>query len=264
MSHDRSPWRQVTGVSCNSTDAAASSASWSATSTATRTAAYAIDEVEPGSAADKGGVKAGDVVVEFDGERVRSARQLTRLVQETPAGRAVQMTVRRDNARQTLDVTPEARDAFALRGRLGADLEREIERGLERGLRDLPERVGPFFDLRFDGVPMLATRGRLGVEVEGLSDQLAAYFGVKDGGLLVGSVTPESPAAKAGLRAGDVITGVNGTAVKTSRELVEALGQVKEDGAVALDLVRDKTPTTVTATLEPRRPSRPSRSSRPA
>jgi S1-C subfamily serine protease len=45
--------------------------------------------VEADSAAAKGGVKAGDVVVEFDGERVRSARQLTRLVQETPAGRAV-------------------------------------------------------------------------------------------------------------------------------------------------------------------------------
>ena len=71
-----------------------------------------IDTVEDGSAAAKGGVKPGDIVVDFDGERVRSARQLTRLVQETPAGRAVTMAVRRGSDRQTLNVTPEAREAF--------------------------------------------------------------------------------------------------------------------------------------------------------
>ena len=48
-----------------------------------------IDEVNDGSPAERAGIKAGDVVVEYDGERVRSARQFTRLVQETPEGRSV-------------------------------------------------------------------------------------------------------------------------------------------------------------------------------
>ena len=223
-----------------------------------------IDEVEAGSAADKAGVKAGDIVIEFDGERVRSARQLTRLVQETPAGRAVTMAVRRGSDRQTLNVTPEAREAFVWNGRLGPELEREIERGVERGLRDLPERIEPFFDFRFDGMPSMGSRGRLGVELERLSDQLAAYFGATSGGVLVGAVTPESPAAKAGVKAGDVITRVNGTAVKDSRDVIAALRDVTDDGVVTLDIVRDKKATSLKATIEPRRPSRPARLARPA
>ena len=231
-----------------------------------------VDTVEDGSAAAKGGVKAGDVVVDFDGERVRSARQLTRLVQETPAGRAVKMTVRRGADRQTLDVTPDARESFAWNGRLGPELEREIQRGMERGLRDLPERIEPFFDFhwrepaerRFDGgMPAMGGRGRLGVQVEGLSQQLATYFGVTEGGVLVAGVTADSPAAKAGVKAGDVITRVNGEAVKDPGDLMEALGEVKGDGVVALDIVRDRNATSLKATIEPRRPSRPGRGGRP-
>ena len=224
-----------------------------------------VDTVESDSAAAKGGVKAGDVVVEFDGERVRSARQLTRLVQETPAGRAVKMTVRRGSDRQTLDVTPEAREAFAWHGRFGPEFERDVERSVEQSLRNLPEQIEPLLNFRFDGgIPAMGARGRLGVQVEGLSDQLATYFGVADGGVLVAGVTADSPAAKAGVKAGDVITKVNGAAVKDPGDLVRALGDVKDDGAVALDVVRDRKATSLKATIEPRRPSRPARAGRPA
>ena len=232
-----------------------------------------VDTVEEGSAAAKGGVKAGDVVVEFDGERVRSARQLTRLVQETPAGRAVKMTVRRGSDRQTLDVTPEARETFAWNGRFGPEFERDVERSVEQSLRNLPEQIEPLLNFhwrepaerRFDGgIPAMGARGRLGVQVEGLSEQLATYFGVADGGVLVAGVTAESPAAKAGVKAGDVITKVNGAAVKDPGDLVQALGAVKDDGAVTLDIVREKKATSLKATIEPRRPSRPARAGRPA
>ncbi len=224
-----------------------------------------VDTVEADSAAAKGGVKAGDVVVEFDGERVRSARQLTRLVQETPAGRAVKLTVRRGSDRQTLDVTPEAREAFAWHGRFGPEFERDVERSVEQSLRNLPEQIEPLLNFRFDGgIPAMGARGRLGVQVEGLSDQLATYFGVADGGVLVAGVTADSPAAKAGVKAGDVITKVNGAAVKDPGDLVRALGDVKDDGAVALDVVRDRKATSLKATIEPRRPSRPARAGRPA
>ena len=74
----------------------------------------AVEQVTKDSAAEKAGVKAGDVVVQFDGENVRSAAQLTRLVRETVAGRTVKMGVMRDGKRIDLDVAPaEAENEFA-------------------------------------------------------------------------------------------------------------------------------------------------------
>lgn len=223
-----------------------------------------VDEVAEDSAAEQGGVKVGDVVVEFDGERVRSARQLTRLVQETPDGRTVKMTVVRGKDRQTLEVTPQATE-FAWSGNLGPELRDELERSLPdlRELRRLPE-LGAF-NFRFDGIPAMPTRGRLGVQVESLSEQLAEYFGAKDGGVLVSSVTADSAAAKAGVKAGDVITKVNGAAVKDAGDVVEELGEVKDDGAVSLEIIRDKKTQTLKATLErPQPETRRRRSTRPA
>ena len=220
-----------------------------------------IDGVDDGSAAAQAGAKEGDVVVEFDGERVRSARQLTRLVQETPSGRTVKMTVMRDGNRQTLDVTPKASETD-WSARLGPEIRDEVERSLD-SLRELPRMTEPAFDFRFDGIPMLERRGRLGVQVEGLSEQLAGYFGASSGGVLVSSVTKDSPADQAGLKAGDVITAVNGAAVKDPRDLVEELAEVKNSAAVSLGIVRDKKASTLTATIEEPRRTPARRSTRP-
>jgi len=226
-----------------------------------------IDRVDDGSPAAKAGVHEGDRVVEFDGERVRSTRQLTRLVQETPSGRAVKMVVQRGGDRRTLDITPEADRLASFDRRVEPGLELDIEREVERGLRDLPQRIEPFlnFNWRDGGLPGPMSRGRLGVQVQPLNDQLAEYFGARDGGVLVAGVTADSPASKAGLKAGDVITKVNGASVKDTGELMEALGDVKDDGAVTLDIVREKKASTVKATIErPRTTTRSTRGMRPA
>ncbi|MBE3071835.1 MAG: PDZ domain-containing protein, partial [Acidobacteria bacterium] len=68
-----------------------------------------IAGVQSESPASKAGFRSGDTIVEFDGERVRSAAQLTRLVRETPVGRAVKVTVTRDGKRVELSVAPEER-----------------------------------------------------------------------------------------------------------------------------------------------------------
>jgi S1-C subfamily serine protease len=72
------------------------------------TAGVKIDAVHSDSPAEKAGLKAGDIVVDYDGERVRSARQFTRLVQETPEGRSVAIGIMRDGKTQTVHATPEA------------------------------------------------------------------------------------------------------------------------------------------------------------
>ncbi len=207
----------------------------------------------PDSPAAKAGLKAGDIVTEYDGERVRSARQFTRLVQETPEGRSVSMAVLRNGQKQTLQATPEARELSWTMGIDGDRIARETERSMREAWRGF-RMDSPAFKFRFDDGfpgPWMTPRGRLGVSVEGLSTQLAEYFGAKDGGALVSSVTADSPAAKAGIKAGDVITTVNGNRVRDADDLVRELSDAKSDD-VTIGLLRDKKETSVKATLESR------------
>lgn len=90
-----------------------------------------VERVRDGSPATRAGLRSGDVIVEFDGERVRGVRHFSRLVLETPPGRTVKSTISRNGARLTLDVTPEA-------GSRIAGLFAEISQEIERGLRTLP------------------------------------------------------------------------------------------------------------------------------
>jgi S1-C subfamily serine protease len=212
-----------------------------------------VEEVRTGSAAEKAGVKKGDVITEFDGERVRGVRHLSRLVGETPDGRTVKTGVLRDGKRLDLSVTPDSgamaggRDfevvvpPMRFEGLPGKKFERDLRWDLERSI----PKLGP------DGFGLKGFfgRGRLGVTVQPLEGQLAEYFGISKG-VLVSSVTADSPAAKAGIKAGDVITAVNGKAVTEPSELIEQLRAVDDGASVKIDYTRDRKPQSATATLE--------------
>lgn len=207
-----------------------------------------IEDVRPDSPAEKAGIKKSDIVIEFDGERVRSARQFARLVEETPAGRTVKATVLRDGQRKDLQLTPEP----ARRADLSIDADR-LRAQAEELARQLPH-------LDFDvNVGSPASRARLGATVDDLSSQLASYFGVKEG-VLVSAVTENSPASRAGLRAGDIITAVNDRPVRSSADLARAIREM-DDGDVTIAIVRDKKESTIKAHLEPGR--RATRTGRP-
>jgi S1-C subfamily serine protease len=209
-----------------------------------------IEDVQGDSPADKAGLRQSDVIVEFDGEHVRSARQFARLVQETPPGRTVKATITRDGQRKEVQVTPDDRrgDVMAL-----GDF-RDYMRGFGRDLGRLNDRVAPF-NFNLDIGPPAVSGRRLGVTVEELSGQLAEYFGAK-GGVLVTSVTDGSPAARAGLRAGDVIASVNGDRIGTRDDLLRALRDATSED-VKIDIVRDKKESSVTAKIDaPRRTPR--------
>src|SRR5262245_11270155 len=146
-----------------------------------------IDEVNADSPAEKAGIKAGDVVVEYDGEKVRSARQFTRLVQETPEGRSVSIALLRDGKKQTVNATPESGRMTWNSRDFGPDVERAF-RDAERGMREfhfeVPEpRVMPeprTFEYRMppNAMPfMTRPRPMLGVQVQSMSRDLEAYFG---------------------------------------------------------------------------------------
>ena len=102
------------------------------------------------------------------------------------------------------------------------------------------------------GVFVWSSRGgrQIGVNLTPLTKQLGDYFGVTDGsGLLISSVRENSPAAKAGLKAGDVIVEADGKAVKSDRDLINVLTNKKE-GDVELTIVRDRNRQTVRVTPE--------------
>jgi len=206
-----------------------------------------VESVNPNSPASTAGLRAQDVIVEYDGEHVRSARQLSRLVEETPPGREVMASVMRDGKRTDVRLKPEASSWFD--PRLGGIIDRDQ-------MRDWGEEMGRIFDGTRAG---MTGRVRLGASVQELTPELAEYFGVKSG-VLVASVEKGSAAEKAGLKAGDVITAVDGHAVTSRATLVGALPTGEGTHDVNLSVMRDKKQLTLKATLEPA--NRPSMSTR--
>jgi serine protease Do len=221
-----------------------------------------VEDVTADGPAAAAGIKAGDVIVEFDGERVRSTRQLARLVEETPAGRKVQASVMRDGQRVPVSVEPRSSTASAFTYRLPDVLARITPPAppvapnppappAPRIRPGSPDVLRPFFFEEFGG------RGtaRLGIIASELQPQLAEYFGTKSG-VLVGSVTANSAAAKAGLHAGDVITTVNGQDVSSPSELRERISDLEDDADVTIGIVREKKPMTLKGKLEAPAPRR--------
>ncbi len=217
----------------------------------TAKAGVVVETVEPGGPAEKAGVKTGDTITEFDGEKVRGVRQFTRLVQETPAGRSVAVALLRGSQHLTVNVTASRaslNDDFALR-LLETPLRPAMPMPPEppRAPR-APEAVAP--PVPFDMFRVASGRS-LGVSLETLDEQLAQYFGVKDG-VLVRSVEEGSAAAKAGVKAGDVITSVNARRVYEAQDVNRALARTDDSGGFALEIVRDRKPQTLKGTLETR------------
>jgi serine protease Do len=225
-----------------------------------------VKEVAKGSAAEKAGLKADDVILSFQGERVHSSAQLRRLVHETPSGRKVAIEVSRGGAPQRVTATLEDSEdgPFAMGPKsfhfdvpvppvppvppippLG-DLFDDGDKGMRFHFRD-----------RFiEGRP-----GRLGITYQALSGQLARYFKVEDGTLLVTDVEADGPAAKAGIRAGDVIVKVEGKAVTESSELRRALDDVPSGREVGVTVQRDGRPLDLKVTLRGERRARATRPS---
>lgn len=185
-----------------------------------------LGKIAPDSPASKSGLRENDVVTEMNGQPVEGAMQFRRMIHETPAGRNAQLTVWRDGHSQKINVT------------LGKS--EELRRTMTRvtpgtfafrmpempEMPDLPEvaEIPDMPPMEFNGPMLFAGRPRLGIDAEDLSGQLGSFFGAPDGeGILVRSVNSGSPAEKAGVKAGDVITSLNGERIRSVGELHQKL-----------------------------------------
>lgn len=225
-----------------------------------------VESVSEESPAAEAGLQADDLIRSWNGQRVESVAQLTRFVRETPPKRTVRLGLAREGAERTVSVTLGERAdaaralsyAYGPQMRVRMDEMREKmgearERMHEARLRVCAVRIEEETD---EGggerriVIIRGGRGRVGVRLQGLSDQLGEYFGVQGGeGALVTSVRDESPAAKAGLQAGDVIVGLGGESVGDPGDVV---GSVRgaEAGPMEVEVMRDGQRRTLTVVLE--------------
>jgi S1-C subfamily serine protease len=160
-------------------------------------------------------------------------------VRETPAGRAVNSTIVRAGSRRELEITPQAGDQFTRGLPDMPQLERRLRALPElRNRQNLPDDLDPTPDLQ------VTPRGQIGITVAPLTEQVATYSGVKEG-VLVSTVTNGSAAAQAGMKAGDVITAVNGRAVQNVGDVTRAVRSAKPGSALDIRVFRDKKEVTV-------------------
>lgn len=208
---------------------------------------YVASVVEDGPAAEAG-LQDGDVLVRWNGERLESVAQLQRLMGETPAGRTVSIGVIRDGASRDYSVE--------LGDHASGDLRVfTVPRDRPQILRERLGGLGAQIRERLQVAPRIAFnvrtflgRPRLGVSIQSLGEQLADYFGV-EGGALVTEVREDSPAANAGIMAGDVIVEIGGESVEDPGDLREALAD-REAGSVEVQVVRDGSRRSFTVELE--------------
>ena len=177
-----------------------------------------IMSVMDDSPAQDAGLQAGDVVLAIDGRSVADAGEFMAAFREYSPGDSPSLMVRRDGSELTLQpVLAERSSEFVFHM--------------------------PRFKFDFGGhmQPETLRRGYLGVHLQPLTDELREYFGAPEGeGILIAKVEEGSPAEQAGLRAGDVITGMDGRSVSRHGDLLERLETLEEGDPVEIIAYRDR------------------------
>jgi serine protease Do len=194
--------------------------------------------VEADGPAGKAGLKVGDVVLRYNGQKVEGNEQFARLVRETPAGREVKIDISRGGAPQTVMVRIGLRKAPRIDWSDGNSMPGQIQIHLS----DIPR------------LPKLGHASILGVEAEPIDGQLAQYFGVGEG-VLVRSVLKGSSAERAGVRAGDVILRIEETHVATPADISNRLRTI-HGKPVAVSLMRDHKEMTLSVMISDNDPDR--------
>ena len=192
-----------------------------------------VRSVMSGTPAEKAGLHEDDVILEYAGTQVWSTTQFSRLVQETPPGRKVDLAVFREGKRINLSAE------------IGTQSEAQLGRAQD-GLQNLFRMYPDGRQNRGDTMvfPAPAAKPRLGVTLQPLSDQLAEHMGVPGKkGALVSSVLDGTPSAGK-IHAGDVIISADGKAIVNPEDLTKIVRD-KAEGKITLKVIRDKKEITV-------------------
>lgn len=227
-----------------------------------------ISDVVEDSPADKAGLRNRDIVLKMDGKPIEDERDFTSMIRKAGSGTDITLTVWR--AGQTLDLHPtlasaprEHRD-YSWSWSSDEDDDGDAPRRhrawsmapmppmppMNIEVPDLPD-LSDLSELKGLALAMNAGRGRLGVQLQELTPEIAPFFGApSDKGVLVWKVMEDSPAAAAGIKAGDVIVEIEGKKVADTEDLHEALSDSDSGDKVAVTLLRRGQSQSLTATLD--------------
>jgi serine protease Do len=154
-----------------------------------------VSDVMDASPAEKAGVKQGDVIVEFNGKKIKSSSELPHIVGSTSVGKEVVMRIIRDGEELPLQV-----------------------------------KVGELKDEQLAALALSSTKSKLGIDIQQLTPELSRKFGIKDDrGVVVTGVDPDSPGEAAGLQPGDLILEINRSKVATVSQAKRALEKPRPD-----------------------------------
>ncbi len=177
-----------------------------------------VSSVTPGSAAERAGLKQGDVIESFNGQQVHDFNTLRNRVAAAGPGSSADLAIVRDGGEKHLSVKLDEAN---------------------------PEKVGR----RGDGEPDSTDKAALGVSVAPITPDMASRLGTKSAhGLVVQNVDPDGRAADAGIQPGDVIESVNRQPVKTVEDLRGALQRTADKPVL---LLIDRQGSTIFVTVKP-------------
>ncbi|MFZ5979452.1 MAG: PDZ domain-containing protein [Candidatus Zixiibacteriota bacterium] len=184
-----------------------------------------INEVVEDSPADEAGLQEDDIIVEINGKKIRDSDDLINMIQDSEPGDKISVTLMTgDNKEKTIEIV------------LGERKTRNYKVWTSDDDED--------FDLGNHGFYFFSDDGKssyIGVTLTDLSDQLAEFFGVsEDKGVLINSVEKDSPAEKAGLKAGDVIVEVDSETVEDSQDVQKIIRSMDVGDIAKITVLRDK------------------------
>lgn len=167
-----------------------------------------VQYVDPGKPADRAGIQKGDVVVEIDGKKINTNRELIDYISYLPVGSKVDITVIRNGQRRTLTATTAERPL-------------EAENQIDRENNNLEP-----------------SRNKLGMSVQELTPQVRQMYGIDDNvrGVVVTNVKEVSPAGDA-LSEGDVITEVQGEKINNVNDFRAAIDRARSGQTIRLYVV---------------------------
>ncbi len=222
-----------------------------------------VTSVDHDGPAGKAGLREHDVILQMNGTVIEGEDQLRRMLRETPAGRTVSLVISRDGQVQTLSTMLAnrlelERKAWEDHWRVPVPSEEVVPAPAPQSASGTSSTANSksqsFFSPGAAARSGHALMGALsigssytGAMVETMGPQLAEFFGTPGAGVLVHSVDANSPAANAGLRAGDVVVRVNATKMTSSGDWMKVVRE-NRGKAVAVVVLRDKKEQTLTLT----------------
>ncbi len=202
-----------------------------------------INEIYEDSPADKAQLLEGDVIILFNSEKVYDFDDLIDYLEDSAPNDIISLTIMRANDKMTFDVT--LGEMSKRKSRRIWNNKNNISMPSTPSMPSMPNMPDFNFNSNNGGSHnyhySFGNSSYIGVSLSSLSDQLRDYFGTdEDEGILVSEVEDDSPADKAGIKAGDIIIKADDDAVADYNDLKDVISDKDEGEIIALTIIRDK------------------------